>query len=118
MDSMFFSFFDEPLGIDYKKVEEEKCPKCGYTFSDYAKTGLLGCDECYTTFANKLEPVLHKLHGKSCHIKQKNNTSKEKPKNKLEKLQEQLKECIEKEEYEKAAQIRDEIKALRERGEG
>lgn len=118
MDNMLFSFFDEPLSIGYEKVKEEKCPKCGYTFSDYANTGFLGCDECYSTFTSKLEPVLHKLHGKSHHVKLKDNISTGKPKNKLEELQEQLKESIEKEEYEKAAVLRDKIKKIKERGEG
>jgi len=43
MDNMFMSFFDEPLSIGIGKVKEYKCNKCGYTFSDYANTGLLGC---------------------------------------------------------------------------
>lgn len=117
MDNMLFSFFDEPLGIGYEKLKEEKCSKCGYTFSDYVNTGLLGCDQCYNTFEHKLEPVLHKLHGKSKHVKLNSNTNAEKPKNKLEELQIELQKSIEKEEYEKAAKIRDEIKKLRERGD-
>ena len=117
MDNMLFSLFDEPLGIGYEKLKEEKCPKCGYIFSDYVNTGLLGCEQCYSTFTSKLEPVLHKLHGKSNHVKLNSNTNAEKPKNKLEELQIELQKSIEKEEYERAAKIRDEIKKLRERGD-
>ena len=119
MDNMFMSFFDEPLSIGVEKVKEHKCIKCGYTFSDYAKTGLLGCSECYNTFKDKLEPVLQKLHGKAYHIdiKEKNGKSQNKPNNKLDNLKQKLKGCIEKEEYEKAAVIRDEIKKLEQRGD-
>jgi len=72
MDSMLFSFFDEPLSIDYNKLKEEICPKCGYTFSDYTKTGLLGCDSCYNAFETRLLPIVKKLHGKSYHVKEEN----------------------------------------------
>lgn len=118
MDNMFMSFFDEPVSIGIDTAKEKICPKCGYSFSDYANTGLLGCHACYDTFKEKLEPVLHKLHGKTCHVMSKEDKNIIKPNNKLEELQEKLKMSIEKEEYEKAAIFRDEIKKLKERGEG
>lgn len=127
MDNMLFSFFDDPLSIGYEKAKTEKCSKCGYTYYNYAKTGLLGCDECYRTFENKLTPILKKLHGKSQHINvqgnRKINTKKSIEKdndinlNKIDVLKKELNKAIEKEEYEKAAEIRDKIKALKERGE-
>jgi len=122
MDNMFFSFFDEPLNIGYEKIKEEKCTKCGYTFSDYANTGLLGCDECYNTFENKLAPILKKLHGRSYHIKEEKHIKNDKEfiqngKDDIENLKQELAKAIEKEEYENAAIIRDKIKALQERGE-
>jgi len=119
MDNIFMPFFDEQASYTEEnlKIKEIKCPKCNYTFSDYANSGLLGCDECYTTFITKLEPILYKLHGKSQHVKLKNNSNIEKPKNKLEELQIELENSIEKEEYEKAAIIRDEIKKIKERGD-
>lgn len=119
MDNMFMSFFDEPLSIGVEKAKEHKCNKCGYTFSDYANTGLLGCSECYNTFKDKLEPVLQKLHGKTYHvdIKEKRSKSQNNSDSKLDELKKKLNECIEKEEYEKAALIRDEIKKLEQRGD-
>lgn len=122
MDNMLFSFFDEPISIGYEKIKEEKCSKCGYTFSDYAKTGVLGCNECYKTFEGKLLPILKKLHGKSYHVSVEKNTKEKKETNKNGKkeivdLKQELNKAIEKEEYEKAAVIRDKIKALEERGE-
>lgn len=115
MDNMFLSFFDEPTYLGLNHVKEEICPKCGYSFSDYAKTGLLGCNECYDTFEDKLSPALKKLHGKAMHIKR--NTKASKPKDKLERLKQELEEAVQKEEYEKAATLRDEIKELKKRGE-
>lgn len=120
IDNMFMSFFDDPINIESEKLKEKdrNCPKCGYSFFDYVNTGLLGCSTCYETFKDKLEPVLHKLHGKTYHIKLKERTNKNDRNNSsIEELQEKLKQSIEKEEYEKAAVIRDEIKKLKERGE-
>lgn len=129
MDNMLFSFFDEPLSIGYEKVKEEKCNKCGYSFSDYAKTGLLGCDKCYNTFESKLTPILKKLHGKSYHVKEqkdkenivekiKMNNNSNTNSSEIDILKQKLNKAIEKEEYENAAEIRDKIKELKERGEG
>ena len=115
MDNMFLSFFDEPAALGIDKVKEKTCPKCGYSFSNYSNTGLLGCPECYSTFESRLEPVIHKIHGKTYHIK--NEEKKEKPKNKLEELKQELDKAIKDENYEKAANIRDTIKDLKERGE-
>ncbi len=115
MDNMLLSFFDEPVSVGIGKVKEAICPKCGYSFSDYTSTGLLGCDRCYDTFEAKLEPILYKLHGKPQHIKGK--TKNRKPKNKIEELRQELDNAIKDEEYEKAAKLRDEIRNLKERGE-
>lgn len=122
MDSMVFSFFEEPINIGYEKTKEEKCNKCGYSFSDYVKTGLLGCNECYNTFESKLIPIIKKIHGKECHVKAKKNINVSKENNDDNKtqiniLKQELNNAIEKEEYEKAAVIRDKIKAFQERGD-
>lgn len=124
IDNMLFSFFDEPLSVDYENLMGNKCNKCGYTFSDYANTGLLGCDECYNTFESKLTPILKKIHGKEHHIKEQKSIENKKEnyedhsnKNEIDRLKKELNKAIEKEEYEKAAVVRDKIRALQERGE-
>lgn len=113
------SFFE-----DFKIKEEEKCPLCGYTFEDYANTGLFGCPECYNTFSDRLDEIFLKLHGKNRHLRitaqserEKNNTKefKNKSKEKIDNvklLKEKLQELIKKEEYEKAAVVRDKIKEI------
>ena len=39
------------------------CTTCGKGFSDYEKTGRLGCSECYRVFEKQLETVLRRIHG-------------------------------------------------------
>lgn len=46
---------------------EKTCKTCGKTLSDFYKTGLLGCPDCYVVFFNELKPVLKKLHGVTVH---------------------------------------------------
>ena len=106
------------------KVHQEgyENPLLGYTFDDYTNTGLLGCQDCYDTFGDRLDDIFLKLHGKNRHIKldarnlgkrykkeEKKDLSKEE---KLLSLKDELKELVENEEYEKAAVIRDKIKKL------
>ncbi len=47
---------------------EKVCKKCGTKLSDFYKTSMLGCENCYRTFFDELQPVLTKLHGKTEHI--------------------------------------------------
>ena len=37
--------------------EGKRCPQCGFTQSEFKKTGRLGCSVCYGTFSEGLEPM-------------------------------------------------------------
>lgn len=106
------------LDLDYILPEEIKCKECGYTLSKYKSTGLFGCDECYNTFKKEIDSILLKLQGKNRmkkgkeKIKNLNDTVVDKKENKIDILKAKLKEHIEKEEFEEAAKVRDEIKKL------
>ena len=39
----------------------KECPACGTRFSDFRRTGLLGCAECYKVFREELIPVLSNI---------------------------------------------------------
>mgnify|MGYP000873926321 CR=1 FL=1 len=102
----------EPKTIE--DPEEVVCPQCGTRWSDFQKNGLLGCPHCYQAFAQHLSGLLRKLHGHSAHI----GKRPEMPINLSAEAQEgfdlrkQLKIAIQEEDYEKAALLRDKIKAL------
>lgn len=99
-----------------------KCNNCNMTFEDFMEQGKFGCEECYDTFSSKIDSILKRIQGSNRYSGKKlvNNGEskiefKEKPEKKeteKEKLQRQLKEAIEKENYEEAAKIRDKIKEL------
>ena len=60
-EDIFASFLKED------KKEEKRCPSCGASFSDYTRTGLLGCPECYGVFSEELIPAI-RMHGKTQHV--------------------------------------------------
>lgn len=118
-------FFGGFLGDTMQKLAspaQQKCPKCGNTFSDIAHSGRLGCSECYRTFYDKLLPSIQRIHGRIQHngkqITQAVKTEEKEPEatteDKIAALQAQLNEAVEKQEFEQAAVLRDEIKRIQE----
>ncbi len=47
--------------------DEAFCPRCGTALADYKDTGMLGCADCYESFAHFLEEVVRELHGAAYH---------------------------------------------------
>jgi protein arginine kinase activator len=79
--------------------------------------GKIGCADCYTTFYDKLLPSLQRIHGKTRHegkiptvIKTEVNTSEKE----TEKLENELKAAINEQNFEKAAELRDRIRSMKE----
>ena len=91
------------------------CEKCHMTYPQFAQSGRFGCSECYKSFHLQLEPILKRLHsGNSTHIGKipkriGGNISIQK---KIAELKQQMIICIQQEEFEKAAELRDEIRLL------
>jgi protein arginine kinase activator len=89
------------------------CANCGMTFSEFKSKGRLGCMHDYKVFKQGLQPLIEKIHGSTQHLgKVPSRVGKEMARErKLLKLRQELKLAIEREEYEKAAEIRDRIYA-------
>jgi protein arginine kinase activator len=94
--------------------ETLQCPICKMTYDEFRKVGRFGCSQCYSTFNQQLNPIFKKLHGNNTHTgKLPNRAAGEiKIKRELEVMRKELKKAIEMEEFEKAAEIRDRIRAL------
>lgn len=93
-----------------------KCPECDQSLQNIQEKGRLGCPHCYTTFAEALEPLLKKVHGSTQHLGKVPMEKDETFDAKMEvwRLEKQLQKAVDSEDYEKAAQLRDKIKALKE----
>jgi protein arginine kinase activator len=91
-----------------------KCPRCGFTQADFKKSGRLGCPECYRTFAEGLAGLLKTMHKGTRHIGKAPEALRATRENadRLKTLQAKLARAIKDENYEQAAQLRDEIKQL------
>jgi protein arginine kinase activator len=95
--------------------EELACPHCGMTFADFRAKGRLGCPHDYEAFREALLPLLDKVHGAHAHTgrlprgKEKVDTSVA---DRLLRLRRALQDSVKTENYEDAARLRDEIRAL------
>ncbi|MGD7009958.1 UvrB/UvrC motif-containing protein [Metabacillus sp. 84] len=99
----------------YRAEEIQHCPRCGMTYRQFGKAGRFGCSECYKTFQNEITPILRKVHsgntvhggkipkriGGSIHLQKR-----------MEDLKKLMQHHIAQEEFEKAAELRDEIKEI------
>ncbi|MDH3215792.1 MAG: UvrB/UvrC motif-containing protein [Candidatus Krumholzibacteria bacterium] len=102
-----------------EKMGKVQCPKCGFDYSNFKKSGRLGCSECYTAFETQLLPLLRQLHGSTRH--QGKSPRQLGPiaiiRKEIMDLKDTLTRAIEEENYEEAARIRDRIKTLETRVE-
>ncbi|MFH0840168.1 MAG: UvrB/UvrC motif-containing protein [Candidatus Omnitrophota bacterium] len=106
--------------VETMKDKKVKCSSCGMTYTDFKKIGRLGCGQCYETFKTYLAPLLKRIHGSEIHLGKAPGKKGKLTKSKkvdVEQLKRRLKRAIELEEFEEAAQLRDEIKKY-EREEG
>lgn len=106
---IFSSFFNEG---EKAKAPDTKCPLCSMTLSEFLNGDKIGCASCYTAFESAMAPLLKKIHLTTTHSGKVLGKPGSTSENKIDLLKSQLKEAIEKEEYEKAATLRDEIKEM------
>lgn len=127
IDSMFQESFGSLLGGFFSNAlparsQATRCEICGTAYGDITATGKLGCSNCYSIFAQQLMPTISRIHGNITHCgkrsalsgKEENVAQAVEPQkeNQVDILKAQLKEAIENQEFEKAAELRDKIKEL------
>lgn len=117
-DHLFGGLFTLPSAT-VKKIEK-KCPKCGTTYSEIAKQGKVGCAECYTAFSEELSRLIQNIHGTTKHTGSVPAREREKSERneKIRTLKKELSQAVELEEYERAAQLRDEIRSMENENKG
>ena len=106
-------FSDESLNAK-NDITEKRCRGCGSLYSDIASKGLLGCDKCYETFYKQLFPTLKRIHGNTRHFGKipLNASPRLASVPDASVLKINLKKAVEEENYELAAKLRDQIRAL------
>jgi protein arginine kinase activator len=92
-----------------------QCSFCGLTFKDFRETGRLGCPHCYETYAPHLQRLLRRVHGGTQHVGKvylPPDPSASDLERRLEGLRRKLHRAVESEDFERAAELRDEIRIL------
>ncbi|WFA07690.1 UvrB/UvrC motif-containing protein [Tissierella sp. Yu-01] len=112
---LFAGLFENKQDKQEENHKDITCSNCGLTFSKFQKTGKLGCMKCYDDFAEYLKPIINGIHGHNHHRGKSPNRSSPniKLQKEIEELMIKLDDAVKKEEFEKAAIIRDEIKEVK-----
>lgn len=123
------------LGLEESSQKEDKlqqimCPTCKTTYQEFVENSRFGCPDCYSVFDLLIGDKIKKIQGNGIHTGKRPKYQRiQAPsqvgdgkgdftapglsrKEQLEVLKARLQEAVRKEEYEMAAQYRDEIKSL------
>lgn len=100
-----------------EKASSLICPECGWNLAKMRRSGgKLGCPQCYKTFAKWVNMAVEQVQHSSVHVGKrpgKSGRSANAINMEIDKLQLDLASAVSAEEYERAAQFRDRINALK-----
>ncbi|MDC0937198.1 UvrB/UvrC motif-containing protein [Pirellulales bacterium] len=99
------------------RLDQRACPVCGVTFLEFRKQGRLGCPHDYDFFSTELEPLLLSIHDQTDHIGKapKRSSQGADEQTQLIRLRREMKEAVGAEQYERASELRDQIREIEER---
>ena len=102
-------------GSDADAAAALLCDQCGLTYEQFRKTGLLGCSGCYEAFGSALGTLLERAHGgEAQHVGKapKKAGSNVVRQQRLTQLRRDLDDAVSNEQFERAAQLRDEVQQM------
>lgn len=120
------SFFGNALPA---RTQATRCENCGSTYNEIAKSGHVGCVECYDTFWEQLMPSIRRMHGNTTHCgktphsleytkSEENITNASETESvndvnsQIALLKQSLDKAIKEQNFEEAAKLRDKIREL------
>ena len=94
-----------------------RCPACDATLAEIRASGRVGCPTCWVAFERQLTELVRRYHGATQHVglspiegdPQERRRSAE-----LQRLRAELRRAVDAEEFEQAAGLRDQLRALEE----
>lgn len=106
-----------PMEEEKQDIKDIVCSRCNLSYKRFLEIGKFGCERCYETFREDVKSLLKGIHG---HTEHKGKVSKDfveilTQTKEIDSLNIQLEEAINKEDFEKAAFLRDQIKELRDK---
>ena len=106
-------------------LDQKACDMCGITFFEFRNQGRLGCPHDYVQFAKELDPLIANIHGATEHTGRRPSRSQPPEASAAAEgtaeltgvigLRREMKEAIACEDYEKAKENRDAIRAIEDR---
>jgi protein arginine kinase activator len=99
---------------ELSRLDQRSCPVCGITFYEFRHQGRLGCPHDYVCFETELEPLLANIHGETQHTgkRPKRGGSGTEKQTDLIRLRREMKQSIDEERYERASELRDQIRKI------
>jgi len=96
------------------KLDQQVCPVCGITFHEFRNQGRLGCPHDYLAFEAQLEPLILNIHGENEHVGKvpKRSSKGSEKRTQLIRLRREMSEAVAEEKYERASELRDEIRRI------
>ena len=99
--------------------QARRCETCGSTYSEIAKTGHVGCADCYDVFGDELFPLIRRIHGNTTHCGKNSDRTVQKAEKheptkeeKIAQLKNELDAAVKEQNFERAAELRDTIKGM------
>lgn len=96
------------------ELDQKECPVCGISFFEFRNTGRLGCPYDYTHFETDLVPLLTNIHDsiehRGKHPRRAAATADSQAQ--MIQLRREMEEAVENEDYERASEIRDQLKRI------
>lgn len=99
---------------DLARLDQRACPVCGITFFEFRNQGRLGCPHDYECFEAELEPLIVSIHGATEHTGKQPVRQKTLGVNPVDviRMRREMQQAIEEENYERASELRDEIRRI------
>ena len=96
------------------ELDQKECPICGISFFEFRNTGRLGCPYDYTHFEADLNPLLSNIHDSLEHNGKQPRRAATSADTQAQMigLRREMEDASEREDYERASEIRDELKRI------
>ena len=93
---------------------KESCPTCGMKASDFRKQGKLGCAECFSAFDKDVKAIVSQMAARPHHAGRLPRSFAQQAGASVanDRLREELREAVEREDYEEAARLRDRMREM------
>jgi protein arginine kinase activator len=93
---------------------KEVCPTCGMKASEFRKQGKLGCKDCFVAFEKDVRAIVSQMAARPRHTGKLPRTLvvEHAAEVRGEEIREELRQAVEREDYEQAARLRDRLREM------